>query len=76
MVSVDLIHMAQDQGNWWAAVSMIINPQVPLIVKNLLTSFSKRPQLHGVRDSLHHTFKLIYSHWVLNFTTYHGQDEP
>ena len=62
MVSVDLIHMAQDQGNSWAAVSMIIDPQVPLNVKDLLTSFSKKPQLHGVRDRLHHAFKLLYSH--------------
>jgi hypothetical protein len=68
--------MAQDQGNWWTAVNMIIDPQVPLNVKNLLTSFSKRPWLHVVRHKLRHTFKLLYSHWVLNFTTYHGQDEP
>lgn len=75
-MSVDRIQMAQDQGNWWAAVSMVIDPQVPLNVENLLTSFSKRPMLHGVRHKLHHTFKLLYSHWVLNFTAYHGQDEP
>jgi len=43
--------MAQDHGNWWAAVSMIIDPQVPLNVKTLLTSFSKRSRLHGVRQT-------------------------
>jgi hypothetical protein len=66
--------MAQDQGNWWAAGRMVIDPQAPLNVETL-TSLSKRPLLHGVRHRLHHTFKLLYSHWVLNFTTYHGQDE-
>jgi len=34
--------MAQDQGNWWAGVSMIIDPHVPLNVENLLMSFSKK----------------------------------
>jgi hypothetical protein len=76
MVSVDWIHMAQYQGNCSATVSMIIDPHVPLHVQNLLTSFSKRPLLHSVRYKVHHTFKLLYSYWVFNFTAYHGQDEP
>jgi hypothetical protein len=36
---VDWIHLAQDWNQWWALVNLVINLQVPLKVRNILTSY-------------------------------------